>query len=256
MKFVIVLLIIITGGYLGLDHLLRTTFPNANAQNALDDKDMVKNMASFLESNPQIQRTIASNDGVRPVADISADQSNADSLNQYFGNSQSDQFFKQVIGQKTSDDPESQDSKLNQTLAIIDYVRENPRESLDTLERALGSIPADRENERTVLKTAYIHASIHFIENLPGDDSEKLNYLKRFAQNGNDLETKETLENHFENLLKGTPRVIHDDEAISTEESQQNSASDSKTSSVDTNQTEAINGAHTEENTPYEQRNR
>ncbi len=233
MKFVIVLLIIITGGYLGLDHLLSSAFPNANAQNALDDKTMVTNMASFLESNPQIQRSIASNGGARPVADNPADQTNADSLSQYFGNSQSDQFFKQVIGQKTSDDPESQDSKLNQTLAIIDYVRENPRDSLDTLERALGSIPADRENERTVLRTAYIHASIHFIENLPGDDSEKLNYLKRFAQNGNDPETKEMLENHFENLLNGIPRVVHHEEEGIHRESSSNSDSKESNQSTD-----------------------
>jgi hypothetical protein len=205
LKFVIVLLIIITGGYLGLDHLLSTAFPNANAQNTLDDKVMVQSMASFLESNPQIQRSIASNGGARPVAETSGDQIHTDLLNQYFGNSPSDQFFKKIVGQKISDDPENQESRLNQTLEMIDFVRGNPRESLDTLERALSSIPADRENERTVLKTAYIHASIHFIENLTGNDEEKLNYVKRFAQNGNDPEVKELLENHFENLIKGIP---------------------------------------------------
>ena len=209
MKSIIIFIMLIAGSYYGIDHALSSHFHTETTQQGPQNQAMVQQMAQFLDSNDQIQRQIASTNAAPPSQ--ATKPSGSESLvtspaSSYLGNSPADLFFKTVLNKKAelnSKSPENVEDSLNQTIEMLDYVRENPKESLATLESALNAIPVEMVQERDVLRSAYIHASINFIEELPEDVSSKMAYLKRFSESTNDPEVKSALQSHFSSMISG-----------------------------------------------------
>lgn len=208
-KSIIIVIALIIGSYYGIDHALSSHFRTETTQQSSQNQAMVQQMAQFLDSNDQIQRKIAS---VNPsLTSPGTSPSNSAFLkvspgSTYLGSTPTDQFFKEVLNKRVSIDLQSPDAtevQMNQTIEMLDYVRANPKESLSVLEGALNSIPADLVQEREVLRSAYIHASINFIEELPEDVNAKMNYLKRLSESTNDPEVKSALQNHFSAMISG-----------------------------------------------------
>ena len=96
-----------------------------------------------------------------------------------------------------------EDDLDGQTSLFIDlsnHIRENPKESIETLESAIGNIPLNQTSIRAAIRPAYIHSAIQFIEESDTDENGKKAYLKRLIQTANDEEIKEALKSHFPDL--------------------------------------------------------
>jgi hypothetical protein len=194
--------------YFGADHLLSTHLKSTPQANPENEKALVQNMASFLENSPDLRKkisesgqTIAKTNESAPPAQHEVDLS---SVAKYFGNTPADQYFKKFLIEKKKMNPDSTDEQTKIFIEMSDYIQMHPKESVESLENALQSIPQDMTAERNAITPAFIHSSINFIEELPGDDQTKKTYLKRFIDNTQDPEVKDALESHFPDLLNPT----------------------------------------------------
>ena len=89
-------------------------------------------------------------------------------------------------------------------MEISGYIHEHPKETVESLENALQSIPQDMNVERSAIVPSFINSTIIFIEEMKADDETKRTYLKRFINNTQDPAVKESLETHFPDLLNVT----------------------------------------------------
>lgn len=205
MKFIIILLVLITGVYFGADHLLASHFKATPSTNPVDEKALVQNMAKFLEQSPDLQKKITDSGQVvaKPVATPAspAEEADLEKLARYFGSTPSDQYFKKFLTQRKKMRPSDMDEQTKLFVDMSDHIHEHPKEAVESLENALQSIPKDLVAERDAIIPAFIHSSINFIETLEGDDQMKRTYLQRFINNTQDPEIKDALETHFPDIL-------------------------------------------------------
>ena len=206
MKFIVTLLVLITGVYFGADYMLGSHFKTTPPTKPEDEKALVQNMAKFLEQSPDLQKKITDSgqtitkQSTVPAISV-AHEVDLSHLARYFGSSPSDQFFKKYLTEKKKMNPESADEQSTLFVGISDYIHEHPKEAIESLENALQAIPLDMTEERSAIVPAFIHSSIGFIEELGDDEQAKKTYLKRFINNTQDPEIKDALESHFPDIL-------------------------------------------------------
>ena len=204
MKFIITLLALIIGTYFGADHLLSRYLKSTPQANPEKEKELVQGMASFLEKSPDFQKKIAESGQTLLNPTPSTPSPTTEELAQiskYFGNTPTDDFFKKYLVIKKKANPNSLDEQNKLFIELSDFIRQHPKESAESMENALQSIPQDMKAEREILIPAFIHSSIIFIEEFPGDDQAKKAYLKRFIDNTQDPDIKDALESHFPDLV-------------------------------------------------------
>ena len=181
--------------YFGADHLLSSHLKSATSSNTNDQKVIVQDMAKFLETNPTLQKEIQKS-GQYPTSD----EVDLSKVARYFGTSPTDQYFKNYLIQKKKMHLDDADEQTKLFIGMSDYIRQNPKDAVDSLEGALVSIPMDLKAERDAIKPAFIHSSINFIEEFITDEKTKKIYLKRFIHHTQDPEIKNALESHFPDL--------------------------------------------------------
>ena len=209
MKFFIILITIVLGSYLALDLLLGQM---KLGQSVSEGKSpgLVKEMAAYLETNPNIQKTIYENLGEprktnsitsgAPPVPSTLPTADTTSIDRYFGNSASDQYFKKFVMAQKNLKEDDLDGQTSLFIDLSNHIRENPKESIETLESAIGNIPLNQTSIRAAIRPAYIHSAIQFIEESDTDENGKKAYLKRLIQTANDEEIKEALKSHFPDL--------------------------------------------------------
>ena len=198
LKFIIILLVLIVGVYFGADYLLSSHLKSTATTRPEDEKALVQNMAKFLEQSPDFQKKISESGQALAKQESTPNPSTPNEvelsgITRYFGNSATDQFFKKYFAQHLE--------QTNTRTELSDYIHSHPKESTESLENALQSIPREMTNERSAVVSAFIHSAIIFVEELGTDDQAKKIYLKRLIENTQDSEIKDALENHFPELL-------------------------------------------------------
>lgn len=207
MKFILTLLVLIVGVYFGVDHYLGSHFKSAAATKPEDEKALVQNMAKFLEESPDLQKKITdSGQVIAKPAQATATPNPQEEVDlatvaRYFGSTPADQYFKKYLIQKKKMNPDDPDEQSKLFVEVSEYIREHPKDAIESLESALQSIPLDMAAERDAITPAFIHASINFIDELEADDQTKKTYIKRFIDNTRDPEVKDALESHYTDLL-------------------------------------------------------
>jgi hypothetical protein len=209
LKFFLALITVVLGFYLVLDLLLGRM---KIGQSVSEGKSpgLVKEMAAYLETNPQLQKTIYQNlskpekggtipSGVPATASTLPD-ADTSSIDRYFGKSASDQYFKNYVMAQQKLKNDDLDGQTSLFIELSNHIRENPKESIETLETAIGNIPQNQTTVRAAIRPAYIHSAIQFIEESDTDENGKKAYLKRLIQTANDEEIKEALKSHFPDL--------------------------------------------------------
>lgn len=167
-------------------------------------------MAKFLEQSPELQKKItdsgqaASKTPAAPTPE-SGVEVDLSTVARYFGSTQADQYFKKYLLEKKKMHPDNIDEQTRLFVEVSDYIHQHPKESVESLENALQSIPKDMAAERDAITPAFIHSAINYIEDLNADDQAKRTYIKRFIDNTQDPEIKDALESHFPDLLAPPP---------------------------------------------------
>lgn len=206
MKFILTLLVLITAVYFGVDHYLGSHFKAAASTNPADEKVLVQNMAKFLEESPDLQKKITDSGQTiaKPAATPAApaqDEVELAKVARYFGSTPTDQYFKKFLIDKKKMHPENTEEQTKLFIELSEYIHAHPKESVESLENALQSIPMDMTAERSAITPAFIHSSINFLDELEVDDETKKGYIKRFIDNTQDPDIKDALESHFPDLL-------------------------------------------------------
>jgi hypothetical protein len=205
-KTIFTLISAMIGAYYGIDFLLGRHFQSQTPASSHQQEELVQKMAQFLDTNDQIQEKLAKKRGTSPPSSAPQEEvAHSSPASQYLGSSPSDQFFKSILDRRATIESEQSgniDASLNNTIQMLEYVKNNTKETLETLESALGRIPIEMTKDRELLKSAYIHASIQFIEELPeANRSLKMSYLKRFSESLNDPDIKASLLSHFSMMI-------------------------------------------------------
>lgn len=205
MKTIVVLITLMIGSYYGIDHLLGKYFQTQSPTKNHEQQELVQKMAQFLDSSDQIQHELTKQ---HPSSDSKTstqkENSHSSQASSYLGSSPTEQFFKTILDKRAanqSDQSDNDEASLNNTIEMLEYVKNNPKDTIEALENALNRIPMELTEDRELLKSAYIHASINFIEELPEDRNLKITYLKRLSDSVNDPEVKTALKSHFSTLI-------------------------------------------------------
>lgn len=207
MKFILTLLVLIVGVYFGVDHWLGSHFKATASTKPEDEKALVQNMAKFLEQSPDLQKKITDSGQTitkpsTPTAGNTQENVDLEVVARYFGSSPSDQYFKNYLIQKKKMNPDNPDEQTKLFVEVSEYIREHPKDAIESLENALQSIPLDMAAERDAITPAFIHASINFIDELDADEQTKKAYIKRFIDHTQDPEIKAALESHYTDILE------------------------------------------------------
>ncbi len=206
MNFIITLVVLTVGVYFGADHLLSSHLKTTPSTKPEDEKALVQNMAKFLEKSPDLRKKISDSGLTITTPTPSITTQNQDDVDlakiaRYFGSSSADQFFKNYLMKKKKIRPNNLDDQTQLSIEMNEYIHLHPKESIESMESAIQSIPQEMKAEREAITPIFIHSSINFIEELDGDVQTKKTYFKRLMNNTDNPEIKNALESHFPDLL-------------------------------------------------------
>jgi hypothetical protein len=211
LKFFLGLILSMIAIYFGLDSFLKSRFLPLSTTPPEQEKVIVQNMARFLETNPDLQKSIEQS-GERASAQSPAsttappDQGSANpdlaKLARYFGNTPTDEYFKKFLLERKSKNESDPDRQVNLFIDMSEYLVKHPLESIHSLENALQAIPREMTAEREAILPAFIHSAIYYIENQVQDDESRRTYLNRFLSNAHEPLVKNALETHFSDLIE------------------------------------------------------
>lgn len=196
MKLVLAFSLIITCTYLILMRNDAPSPPQTTSTSQDREQRLVQNMASFLESNPEIQRRIASETESKSTESIISTPLS----DQYFSDSNVDSVLKSMVHSQSRDHLETTRTRGIHSPEAIQFILENPAECIDRLEQILTSIPPDLENERAILIDAYLIAVSAQLEQQDWTPLKKQNHLRDLIEKTAHSEIKKRLEVRYQGI--------------------------------------------------------
>jgi hypothetical protein len=192
LKFIITLLSIIIGSYFVADFLLQKYIGNRTSLDPVAQTKVVEKMGNFLEQNSGFEGRLTP-----PASSFSFTTSASHNTDKNVV-----QKFQDFYSKKLKVDPGNQDEELVFFNEMSSYIHDHPKASAESLEQILLQLPVEQKDERDFYASAFIQASILYINSMKNDevDAKKAN-LYRWIGTIKIPEVKESLEGEFYDLF-------------------------------------------------------